>query len=177
MYTSSKTHTGPSTIIHFSPRSTYRYSSPAHPSEFQPDVLIFNPASREPHYRGGDMVTTLLKRARELRQRQTGAEELLWRHLRRKGMKGLKFRRQHQFGPYICDCYCHEVLLAIECDGGYHNEEAQKLRDQVRDAILNEYGVTVLRFSNEQIYERMQEVLASIAQHIQSAAERGVDPD
>ena len=119
------------------------------------------------------MVTTLLKQARALRQRQTRAENLLWQHLRRKGMEGLKFRRQHQFGQYICDFYCHEALLAIECDGGYHNEEAQLLRDHARDAVLSEYGVTVLRFTNEQIYERMPTVLGDIRQHIQDSRNTG----
>lgn len=81
-------------------------------------------------------------------------------------MEGLKFRRQHQFGRYICDFYCHAAMLAIECDGGYHNTEAQRLRDETRDAVLNEYGITVLRFKNEQVCERMPEVLAEIRRHI-----------
>jgi very-short-patch-repair endonuclease len=164
---------GGSAIIHSLPRPTYRYSRTAPSSAIPPEASIHGLVLREPHYRGGYMVTTLLKQARALRQRQTRAEELLWQQLRGNAMEGLKFRRQHQFGRYICDFYCHAALLAIECDGGYHNEEAQLLRDHAREAVLSEYGVTVLRFTNEQVCERMPEVLAQIRQHIQDRRDTG----
>jgi very-short-patch-repair endonuclease len=72
------------------------------------------------HFRGGRSFSTLLEQARELRARQTPAEELLWQLLRNRQLHGAKFRRQHQFGSFILDFYCHEAHLAIECDGAPH---------------------------------------------------------
>ncbi len=166
MIYSSHPRVGVSATLHSSPTTPYHYTGNVPSSVPQPCATMRLQVLNEPHYRGGYMVTTLLKQARALRQRQTRAEELLWQQLRGNAMEGLKFRRQHQFGQYICDFYCHQVLLAIECDGGYHNTAVQRLRDQKRDAVLNEYGITVLRFTNEQVCERMPEVLAEIRQHI-----------
>ncbi len=127
----------------------------------------------EPHYRGGYHVSTLLEKAKNLRQRQTMAEQLLWRHVRRNALNGAKFRRQYQFGPYICDFYCHEALLVIECDGESHNTEEQHLKDQRRDAYFKNLGVTVLRFSNHEILDQTNEVLGAIVRQLVERRGRG----
>lgn len=42
----------------------------------------------------------------------------------------------------------HEPVLVIEVDGfAYHNDEKQKERDQVKNAILLKYGIPILRLS------------------------------
>lgn len=42
----------------------------------------------------------------------------------------------------------HQPVLVIEVDGfAYHNSEKQQERDQVKDAILEKYGIPILRFS------------------------------
>ena len=61
------------------------------------------------HYRGGYNVAGLADLARQLRKERTCAEALLWQLLRNRQMMGYKFRRQHQFGDYIADFYCHEA--------------------------------------------------------------------
>lgn len=71
---------------------------------------------RSRHYRGGYQVAGLAELARELRAKETDAEALLWQLLRRRQLLGFKFRRQHQFGDYLADFYCHEACLVIECD-------------------------------------------------------------
>lgn len=63
---------------------------------------------------------------------------------------GAKFRRQHPFGRFILDFYCHEKKLAIEIDGGYHLDEAQQQYDALRTEYLREMGVREIRFSNEE---------------------------
>src|SRR5260370_20311655 len=68
--------------------------------------------------------------ARELRERQTPAEALLWQLLRNRRLLGFKFRRQHQFGDYIADFYCHEARMVIECDGSAHDPNEQWHHDQ-----------------------------------------------
>jgi very-short-patch-repair endonuclease len=105
----------------------------------------------------------LLQVARELRKKQTLAEDMLWELLRRKQLLGLKFRRQQQLGPFIADFYCHEARLVIEVDGGIHSRPEQTDRDENRDVYLQENHLRVLRFSNRQVIEQPESVLRQIA--------------
>ena len=89
-------------------------------------------------------------RAKELRKNQTHAEEILWNYLRTKPF-GCKFRRQHPFSNYILDFYCHSLKLVIEVDGSIHELEEVKRNDEARQKILEEDGITVIRFSNENL--------------------------
>lgn len=89
--------------------------------------------------------------ARVLRKQQTEAEELLWQLLRNRKVFNLKFRRQHPFENFVLDFYCHEVKLVIEADGNIHHEKDVMEYDNARTARLNEVGIAVLRFSNEEI--------------------------
>ncbi|MEH2087539.1 endonuclease domain-containing protein [Nostoc sp.] len=104
----------------------------------------------------------LLERARKLRKQQTPAEEILWECLRNRRLLNTKFRRQHNIGRYITDFYCHEKLLIIELDGSIHaNQQAE---DFIRENWLKSNQFTVIRFSNEQIFNDIELVLHSIAQ-------------
>jgi hypothetical protein len=71
----------------------------------------------------------LLRLSRTLRQESTDAETLMWQLLRGRQIAGAKFRRQHPFEPYVLDFYCHELKLAVEVDGGQHNEPAGRVHD------------------------------------------------
>lgn len=84
----------------------------------------------------------LLLKAKELRQTQTPAEEILWECLRASRLCNTKFRRQHNIGQYIADFYCHAARLVIEVDGEIH--EMQKERDCDRDSWMQAHGLTVL---------------------------------
>ncbi len=70
--------------------------------------------------------------AREMRHDPTRAEQAVWRLLRGRRFRGLKFRRQVPVGPYIADFACIEAGLIVECDGGQHGDA----RDAERDAFL-----------------------------------------
>jgi very-short-patch-repair endonuclease len=52
--------------------------------------------------------------------------------LRRRGLAGLRFRRQHPIGPYILDFYCDEFRLAVEIDGQSHDHPDRIAHDQRR---------------------------------------------
>jgi cobalamin-dependent methionine synthase I/methionine synthase I (cobalamin-dependent)/very-short-patch-repair endonuclease len=104
----------------------------------------------------------LLERVRELRQKATDAEKLLWQLLRNRGIHDAKFRRQHPIGSYILDFYCHEAKLAIELDGSGHLEEHQAKYDDQRTKILNEQGIQVLRFWNSDVLNKTEDVLNEI---------------
>ena len=109
-------------------------------------------------------IPELLHLARELRKKQTPAEEMLWALLRGRKILGLKFRRQQQLGTFIADFYCHEARLVIEVDGGIHAAPEQVDRDENRDAYLQENRLQVLRFANQQVLDQPESVLRRIAQ-------------
>lgn len=56
----------------------------------------------------------IFEKARELRKRTTPAEQKLWEHLKKKQLKGYRFRRQHPIFNFIADFYCHSAKLVIE---------------------------------------------------------------
>jgi predicted helicase/very-short-patch-repair endonuclease len=111
-----------------------------------------------------DIPEVLLQKAKELRQKQTPAEQMLWQCLRANQLHGAKFRRQHNIGQYIVDFYCHAAKLVIELDGGIH--ELQKDRDSDRDTYLTANGLQVLRFQNEEITQNLPQVLETISQYL-----------
>jgi very-short-patch-repair endonuclease len=106
--------------------------------------------------------------SRSLRKNQTPEEARLWRYLRKRKLKNLKFLRQHpivvggsEFRPefFIADFYCAEKRLVIELDGEIH--DFQKEYDQDRDSIMRELGLRVLRIRNSEI-EDLDSVLRKI---------------
>jgi len=102
----------------------------------------------------------LLRHARDMRSAQTDAEQILWYHLRARRFQGVKFRRQRPVGPYIVDFVCLESRLVLELDGGQHSEIVA--RDARRDAWLAANGYRVLRFWNNEVMQRLPDVLERI---------------
>ncbi|MGZ9409277.1 MAG: endonuclease domain-containing protein [Methylocystis sp.] len=92
-----------------------------------------------------------LRQARTLRQEMTIAEAILWKHLRGRGLLGMKFRRQVPIGPYIADFACVSERLIIELDGPPHENAERRERDQKRDDWFLSNGWRVLRLSNERV--------------------------
>lgn len=103
----------------------------------------------------------LFERASIFRKQQTFAEEILWNYLRTKPF-GFKFRRQHPFSAYILDFYCHQLKLAIEVDGSIHDVEKVKENDHARQQQLEQEGITFLRFTNNEIRLKREEVIRQI---------------
>lgn len=100
---------------------------------------------------------------RELRQRQTKAEAALWAVLRNRRLGGMKFRRQHDIGKqFIADFYCAERQLIVEVDGGIHQEPEQQRRDEQRTSWMQANGLTVVRFTNEEVLTQIDVVCAAI---------------
>lgn len=104
----------------------------------------------------------IFKRAEELRNSMTPAEEILWNTIHINEWK-VKFRRQHPIANYIVDFYCHSAKLVIEIDGGIHDNEDVKVNDEYREAHLKELGLTVLRFKNEEIFKAKKAVTETIS--------------
>ncbi|BDB23623.1 endonuclease domain-containing protein [Cupriavidus sp. P-10] len=100
-----------------------------------------------------------------LRANQAEAEQRQWYHFRAHRFLRLKFKRQHQCGPYIADFICMAFKLVIEVDGGQHGAEV----DAKRDAWFQREGYRVLRFWNhdvmgntEAVLEKVREVLLEL---------------
>lgn len=99
---------------------------------------------------------------KKLRKEQTNAEDLMWQILRKKQIFWLKFRRQHPFGRYIADFYCSDIKLVIELDWEIHNNLDKKEYDNLRDEIISNYWVKILRVSNEDVFNNTQKIIDSI---------------
>ncbi len=110
----------------------------------------------------GNSRPTTYEFARDLRKVQTKAEAKLWQALRNGKACNLKFRRQHAFDDYILDFYCHHLKLAIEVDGEVHNDEEVADYDTIRTNNLNGHGITVLRFTNEEVEKNIKTVIKKI---------------
>jgi very-short-patch-repair endonuclease len=110
----------------------------------------------------GNSRPSTYENARDLRKVQTKAEGKLWQALRNGKVDGLKFRRQHAFDDYILDFYCHKMKLAIEVDGAVHNDAEIAAYDMVRTKNLNDNGITVLRFTNDEVEKNSKAVIQKI---------------
>lgn len=104
----------------------------------------------------------IFEKAKMLRLNMTRHEKLLWEELRLNKIIGLRFKSQHPIDTFIVDFYCHKLMLVIEVDGESHNSEDQKKYDQNRTMMMKELGITILRFRNEQVENRLQEVVEVI---------------
>ncbi len=100
--------------------------------------------------------------SQNLRKSATDAEKYLWSKLRGKQLKGHQFYRQKILGRYIVDFFCPKARLVIELDGSQHYEEPGKEKDRVRDEALKGIGLTVLRFSDREVFENTDAVVEKI---------------
>ncbi len=107
----------------------------------------------------------LFERARRMRYNMTPAEQLFWSAVNKKQL-GVKFRNQHPLMFFIADFYCHELKLVVEVDGGYHKKRDQYEYDENRSAELQESDIKVIRFTNEEIEQNLDNVLVELKRTI-----------
>ena len=108
----------------------------------------------------------LMRVRRPLRRTMTSAEVILWSHLRARKVAGCRFRRQHSLDGIVFDFYAAECLLAIEVDGGIHNSDAQRARDESRTRHASRFGIVLLRFTNDEVRFSPRAVVATIERTI-----------
>jgi len=105
----------------------------------------------------------LLKgRRRELRRNMTKAEVMLWLELKEKKLCGHKFRRQHSIGIYLVDFYCPKLKLVIEIDDLTHSSKDEIEYDSERQIMIENLGISFLRFKNDEIYQNILNVIDRI---------------
>ena len=107
--------------------------------------------------------SVMTERARRLRREPSDVERKLWHRLRRDQLSGLSFRRQHPVGSYVLDFYCPSIGLAIELDGGQHNFEGQRQKDERPTRWLEANGIRLIRFWNNDVTGNLYGVLGEIA--------------
>jgi len=105
------------------------------------------------------------QKSRDLRNKQTEAERILWERLRNKHT-GYHFYRQKPVGDYIVDFYCPKKKLIVEVDGANHFTNEGKENDKARDDIMVALGFLVLRFSNMKVLKNTDKVVEKIAEKI-----------
>ena len=108
----------------------------------------------------------LIYNARKLRKEATKEERHLWYDFLRDYPD--RFVRQKVIGKYILDFYCSEKKLAIEIDGSQHYDEKGRISDIDRTKNINEYGISVLRFTNGEINHQFEAVCIYIDEFIKS---------
>lgn len=104
--------------------------------------------------------------AKKHRDNPTKAELIIWEFLKSKQLEKFKFRRQHIIGHYIADFVCLDRMLVIELDGKIHQLPENKESDEIRTQWLESKGFKVIRFTNEDVTTRTEEVLHKILETI-----------
>ncbi len=105
----------------------------------------------------------IFQKAEELRNNMTEAEKMLWERLRKKQL-GVRFKAQHPIERFIADFYCHSAKLVVELDGEIHQE--QKEYDTGRQAEMEKYDITVIRFKNQEVFEDIESVVERIREYL-----------
>jgi very-short-patch-repair endonuclease len=113
----------------------------------------------------------LLANARNLRRNLTKEERHLWYDCLR--FCRPRFRRQEIIGNYIADFYCTQAKLVVELDGSQHYNPVKMAYDENRTAYFSGLGITVLRFTNEEINKAFDSVCQRIWNYL---ADKGYHP-
>jgi valyl-tRNA synthetase len=123
--------------------------------------------SKETHFEHGGFKynQALLPVAEQMRKNPTKTEETFWNEIIRSSQTGFKFIRQKPIGNFILDFYCSELLLGIEVDGEVH--EKQQEQDKVRTETLNAIGIEIIRFSNDEVLNKLELVRQKLQEVIQ----------
>ena len=98
----------------------------------------------------------------------TKAEACLWKYALRANKLGVPFRRQRPIDRYIADFICLPLKLIIEVDGYSHLFEEVKQKDKRKENDLQALGYEVLRFSDSEVLNDMNNVIRVIEDKIET---------
>ena len=103
--------------------------------------------------------------AQKLRREMTKEERRLWYDFLKR--LPVTINRQKVIGPYIVDFYCASAKLAIELDGSQHYEDEGLASDRERDRALKQLGITVVRYSNDDVNRNYDGVCEDILRRLE----------
>ena len=102
----------------------------------------------------------LRKNSQKLRREMTKEERRLWYDFLKQ--LPVTVNRQKVIGSYIVDFYCASRKLVIELDGSQHYDEKGVASDRERDRELKQLGITVVRYSNDDVNRNFDGVRADL---------------
>ena len=100
--------------------------------------------------------------ARQLRKNSTQSEIQLWKRLKGKQRLGYDFHRQKPIDNFILDFFCPELMLGVELDGINHMFDAVQERDELKTQRMEQLGITVLRFHDDEVFSDIDAVVQRI---------------
>ena len=99
--------------------------------------------------------------ARDLRNNSVSkAEKRIWKALLSKEQTGVRFLRQRPIDHFIVDFFAPNLGLIIEIDGTSHYSKPEY--DFFRQEKLKELGFDILRFSEGEVLNQLDEVKLKI---------------
>ncbi len=105
--------------------------------------------------------------ARAMRREPTEAEKALWARLGGQKVGGFKFHRQVVIGSTVVDFACPARWLVVEISGDITDELAA-----LQDRKLADVGIRVLRFSEAQVLDDGDAVVAAVLAELQKPFDR-----
>lgn len=102
-------------------------------------------------------------RAKQMRKNMTFCERKMWIFLKKLNYRVL---RQKIIDNYIVDFYCAKLKLIIEIDGEVHDLDNNIGYDNLRDNILRNYGLRIIRIKNMDILNNFNNVCEFIKTEI-----------
>ncbi len=106
----------------------------------------------------------LKRNAQKLRREMTKEERHLWYDFLKQ--LPVTVNRQKVIGHYIVDFYCASAKLGIELDGSQHYEDEGAAADRERDNALNQRGITIVRYSNNDVNRNFDGVCADLLRRL-----------
>lgn len=64
----------------------------------------------------------------------------------------LQVKRQYSIDYFVIDFYCTELRLAVEIDGGTHNNPEQKKKDGTRQKYLEAFDIKFVRIKDDELF-------------------------
>jgi very-short-patch-repair endonuclease len=107
-------------------------------------------------------------RAREVRSNLARAEAILWRELKAKRLLGCDFERKQLLERRVIDFYCSRLMIAIEVDAVEHVSLRAVRDDERHQARLERQGLTVLRYTGDEIVHNLEGVVSSIRREVRA---------
>jgi very-short-patch-repair endonuclease len=109
----------------------------------------------------------LKEMARAMRREPTEAEKALWARLANQKLGGFKFHRQVVIGSTIVDFACPARWLVVELSG-----DARAEVSAIQDNKLADVGIRVLRFTDAQVLDDPEPLVAAILEELKKPFDR-----
>jgi len=115
------------------------------------------------------MTSKLTILARINRNKPTKAEGLFWNMVARRKLTDFRILRQKPIASFIVDFYCPKLKLVIEIDGSSLTNRDEF--DIGREMKLHAMGIVVIRYDNEQVISKLEDVFNHLRMVLETRVE------